>query len=124
MRTRQERILMASCDFLNAIPLWGLLFCGWVWFWQREESRPVVRAAQEAMMFHTLLMGGLLIYLLLGWVARLSAVLSPTLGFILDQLNLLIVTVLLIAYAAVCLYGGAHRLSGQSFHYPLVSRRK
>lgn len=123
MRTRQEQILSSMCHLLNAVPLWGLLFCGWFWFSMREESRLVVRQAQQAIMFHILLMGGLLVWMLLGWLSRLIGVLSPDLGQIFDMLNWLIIRLLLLGYVTVCLLGFARCLSGQSFRYPLVSRR-
>lgn len=123
MRTRQEQIVSALVHLFNAVPLWGLLFCGWVWFAMREESRQVVRQARQAMTFHTLLMGGLLIWMLLEWFSRLIKQLSPTLGNLLMGLNGAIVTGLLIIYAAVCLLGAARCLSGQPFNYPLVGKK-
>lgn len=123
MRTRQEEILSALCHLFNAVPLWGLLFCGWIWFSVREESRVVVTQARQAMIFHVLLMAGLLVWLLLGLLSRVVWALSPTLGGLLDNLNLLILALLLVAYVAVCLYGFARRLSGLPFAYPLLGNR-
>jgi uncharacterized Tic20 family protein len=124
MRTRQEQIHSAFCHLFNAIPLWGLLFCGLIWFSLREESRVVVRQAQQAINFHMLLMGGLLIWLLLETISRILGVLSPTLREILSRVNGVMIALVLLAYVATCLYGFARCLSGQRFRYPLVLRRR
>jgi uncharacterized Tic20 family protein len=123
MRTRQEQLISALCHLFNAVPLWGLLFCGWVWFAMREESRGVVRQAQQAMTFHALLMGGLFIWMILEWFARIISVLSPTLSGILSETNSVILALLLLVYVSICLIGFARCLSGQPFQYPLLSRR-
>jgi uncharacterized Tic20 family protein len=123
MRIRQEQLVSALCHLFNAVPLWGLLFCGWVWFALREESRFVVRNARQAMMFHGLMMAGLLIWMMLEWFSRIIGVLSPALSSLLSQLNNLIVTIFLLSYVAICLAGSARCYSGRPFRYPLVGRR-
>ena len=123
MRTRQEQIVSALCHLFNAAPLWGLLFCGWVWFAMREQSRTVVRHARQAMIFHLLLMSGLLVWLLLDWLTRIIGVFSPSISGWLMQINNLILLVVLLAYVTICLIGFARCFSGQDFRYPLLSRR-
>lgn len=124
MRTRQEQILSALCHLFNAIPLWGLLFCGWLWFSLREESRPVVHQARQAMIFHFLMMGAILISIMLEWLSRIiGVVLSLKLKFFLSTLNWWMIMVLLAVYGLICLYGFVRCLFGQPFRYPLVVHR-
>jgi len=123
MRPRREHVYCGLCHVFNAIPLWGLLFCGWVWFTMREESRFVVYHARQAMTFHVLLMLALLIYAALELVSRVMGVLLPSFGGVLRQANDIILKVLLIAYVVICVEGGLQCLIGRRFHYPLLGRR-
>lgn len=124
MRARQEQHLSALCHLCNAIPLWGLFFCGCIWFQLREESRTVRRQAQQAMMFHVLLMGSLIIWILLELFARLlNALELPSACRLVSQLNGVIIWTTLAVYVTVCLAGCWRILSGRPFRYPLVRLR-
>jgi uncharacterized Tic20 family protein len=124
MRARQEQLLSAVCHLVNALPLWGLLFCGWIWFQLREESRPVRRQAQQAMYFHGLLMTAMVIWMALELFTRILFALSlSTIGTLVSQLNGFIIWALLVSYVGICLYGSWRVLSGQPFRYPLVRLR-
>ena len=122
MRSHREYQFSALCHLLNALPLWGLFFCGWIWFALREESRMVVRHAQQAMIFHALLLAALSVWVLLGLLARIMGVLSQNLGDGLLLLNGWIIRLLLAAYIVICLYGSYRCLSRKPFRYPLVKR--
>jgi uncharacterized Tic20 family protein len=123
MRAQREHVLSGLCHLFNAVPLWGLLYCGWMWYALREESRTVVYHARQAMTFHVVLMLGLLVYLALGFVARLLGVLLPELGGVFRQINDSILKAALLAYVAICVCGCVLCSTGRSFHYPLLGRR-
>lgn len=124
MRPRQEQHLSALCHLCNAVPLWGLLFCGWIWFQLREESRTVRREAQQAMMFHALLMSGLLLWILATLLTRILHSLSlETASHLAARTNDIIFSGLMLAYVAICLTGCWRTLRDQSFRYPLVRPR-
>lgn len=123
MRAPQERLLSALCHLFNAIPLWGLLFSGLIWMRLREESRAVVWQAQQAMMFHAILMAGVLVCLLVHGLSRLVSILAPDVGAWLATANRWIVAALLIAYVVTCMVGFFMSLTGRTFRYPVVRFR-
>lgn len=120
MRARRESLCAGLCHLCNALLLWGLLFCGWMWYALREESRYVVRHARQAMVFHTLMMATLLVYILIELVVEVLRVLSPALGTGLHRVNTVLFVAVLVAYWSVCLFGAWRCLRGHDFHYPLL----
>lgn len=124
MRAPEESVHAGLCHLCNMIPLWGLLYCGGVYFWMREESRYVVRNAREAMMFHCLLMLITLVFLVADILRRLMGVIIPPLGSLLWTVNMIIFAAVVVAYWATCLYGACRCFSNLQFHYPLIGRRR
>ena len=123
MRPGQESFYCGLCHLCNAIPVWGLLFCGWIWYATREESRRVGVQARQAMVFHALLMTAALAYLILEILARILDVLAPLAGGPLHVVNQVIITVIYILYVGVCLWGSYRCFSGKDFRYPMIGRR-
>lgn len=121
MRARQEQAVAAFCHFSNAIPIWGLFFCGLVMFWFREQSRGVLRQARQAMVFHTLIMGALLLWCVVFQVIRLMRYLAPE-AFCdaLYWVNNGVMLCLYMAYAGLCFAGSARMLRGEPFRYPFL----
>lgn len=124
MRAPQESNHAGFCHLCNMIPLWGLLYCGLVLYWMREESRYVVRNAREAMIFHSLLMAATFVFLVAGMLGRLLGVLSPGIGSFLNELNMVIFYAIVAVYWMICLYGAYRCFSQDDFHYPLIGRRR
>lgn len=122
MRRAREDFYCALCHLLNALPLWGLVGCGLIWYFLREESRRVIIHAQRAVTFHTLLLGAILIYIILDLVSRLMIQLVPGLFDYLRTLNHWLIRGLVAGYVMVCLYGFVRCLMGHSFHYPGLKR--
>src|SRR2546423_1916961 len=119
MRPRQEQTIEAFCHFSNAIPIWGIFFCGVVAFWLREESREVTRQAREAMIFHCFILTALLVWSLVDQIIRLMRLLLPMLLCdILHWSNNVLMFLLYAAFAAICVWGAGRRLQGEPFHYP------
>ena len=52
----------AICHVVNAQPVWGLLFGGWIWFANREKSRYLVAQSRQAMYFHGIFLFGILVW--------------------------------------------------------------
>jgi uncharacterized Tic20 family protein len=124
MRARQEQVIEAFCHLSNAIPIWGLFFCGVVWFWLREESRSVVRQARDAMVFHSLILVPMLLWCFLFQVIRLVRYLAPAwFCELLYWINNGMLLIVYIAFALVCLWGMLCRLRGEPFRYPFPRRR-
>lgn len=125
MRAPQEQLISALCHLFNAVPVWGLLFNGWIWFHLREESRTVRRTAQQAMTFHVLLMSGLLIWMLVASINRLLEALAlGRLCGAIDYINDKIFAGLILVYIAICLFGALRVVSGKPFQYPMVRLRQ
>ena len=120
MRTEQENLAASLCHLFNILPLWGLLTAGAIWFQLREESRRVVLHAQQAMIFNVMGLALVLIWLLVGLLAKVVKYVSLPLGQGLVLVNNGILLVLGAAYVIICLMGFARCLGGQSFHYPLI----
>jgi uncharacterized Tic20 family protein len=123
MRARQEELVRGLCHLFNAIPIWGLLFCGWIWMTLREESRAVVSVARQAMMFHSLMLVVLAAWMILEMLAKVVRVISPALGGVLSHLNSLIILLVLLLYVLICLYGALSAFRGIAFRYPLIDPR-
>ena len=124
MRAPQEKTLAASCHFFNVIPVWGLIFCGGIWYAIREESRFVVGHARQAMVFHATLLVALLVWVLLGLVCRILDVISASFSHFLNSLNDGIMALFYVVYLAFCLLGCVRTFTGRPFHYPLVGIRE
>jgi uncharacterized Tic20 family protein len=124
MRSSKEYPLIACCHLFNMAPAWGLIFCGWVWYGMREESRLVVAQARQAMAFHALLLLALLAWMAMWLLAQLFSVLSPTFGHWFMNVNNAIMLISYLLYAGVCLAGFARAMSGRLFRYPLVRIRR
>ncbi|MCE5230928.1 DUF4870 domain-containing protein [bacterium] len=122
MRAPQESMYSGLCHLFNMIPLWGLLYCGWVFYSMREESRYIVRHAREAMIFHSLLMAATLVFLISELLRRLIAVLSPAIGSFLHNMNITIFMTVVAVYWVICLLGAWRCFSRQNFHYPFIGR--
>ena len=120
MRPQQEQLVGSLCHLFNAVPVWGLLFCGWIWMTMREESRTVVYHARQAMMFHSLLMVVLVAWIMLEMLAKVLNVLSPLLGGLFHHVNTALVCGVLGIYVIICLLGFLRSRAGQAFHYPLI----
>lgn len=120
MIRRDEEIVAGACHVCNAIPGWGMIASGLVWFRYREESRFLARHAIQALYFHGVLLAGVVLMVLLATIAKLIGVLLPPVGGMLSGFNGMIGTVLFIAYVSVCLYGGYQLFRGRRFRYPIV----
>lgn len=121
MRRRQEEVFSSLCHLLNILPVWGLVFCGGLWYLFREESRRVIYHARQAILFHLPLMVLLLVWMLMGLLSRILQVVFPGVGVILNNFNNWIMGGCYLVYLAICLWGFARTLSGFPFQYPLVS---
>ncbi len=124
MRAPQESNNAGLCHLFNMVPLWGLLYCGWVLYSMREESRYIVRNAREAMIFHSLLMAATFVFLVTGMLGRLIGVLAPAVGAFLNELNMTIFYAFVAVYWAICFYGACRCFAQYEFHYPLIGRRR
>lgn len=122
MRPRNEQQLAGLCHLFNAVPGWGMLFCGYVRYAMREESRLVVHHARQAMVFHSLILAGLMLWVLIELLCRVLAILSIYFSALLSSLNDLMVAGLIAVYVTTCLYGAWRCMSGRTFQYPLVRR--
>lgn len=125
MRRPQEEYLAATCHLLNAVPLWGLLFCGWVWFDNREKSRYLVDQSRQAIVFQCLFLGVLLVWIIFTLIGRLLGMLfPPAMGFM-DFFSGLFAIGSLILYIAICIQGAVSCLTNteEPFRYPIVGRR-
>lgn len=120
MRRQDEQTLAALCHFFNAVPIWGLLFCGFIWYDSREKSRHLVGQARQGMLFHGVLLAALLVWIVVELFVALLSFLLPPLGILLHLLNSIIVWVLVAAYAAVCIWGGTRVWAGEEFNYPFI----
>lgn len=123
MRRDRENTAIGICHFLNAIPLWGLLFCGWIWFHHREQSRRVVANAERAMTFHVLLLSASLIAVVVWIVGRVLSHLSVSLGNLLLTLNLLVLEGVILLHVVICLWGAWRSFNDHPFRYPLIEKR-
>lgn len=122
MRKQQECSIAGFCHLLNVFPLWGLLFCGWIRFSYREESREVVAQAERAMTFHVILMSAGLIWMMVWLLARLVSALSSGAGALLMRLNHGVMLAVYVVYALICLYGALCAFRGKTFNYPMIRR--
>ena len=120
MRSEQEQQVAALCHLFNIIPLWGLLINGGIWFHLREESRKVVIHAYQAMIFHAMMLGVVLIYFVVWLLTKIIHSISERLAVMITQLNETIIWVLLIIYLVICLYGCIQCYRGRPFRYPLI----
>ena len=120
MRRQEEQTRAALCHFFNAIPLWGLIFCGVIWFDSREKSRYLVAQARQAMYFHGALMCGILVLMIAYLFAFLIGIIFPLIGGFLDFVNRSMGWVLIIVYVGICVWGGAQCWRGEPFRYPFV----
>ncbi len=123
MRLRQEATYAGLAHLCNAIPVWGLLFCGWIMFAMREESRHIMLHTRQAMVFHALMLTMTLAYLVLEMLVRVLSVLMPLVGRGLHAFNTALFLVMLAAYISICLWGAYRCFSGRDFRYPLIGRR-
>ncbi len=124
MRSQREFTLSGLCHLFNIIPVWGLLVCGLIWYSLREESRTVVRQARQAMTFHALMMAGLLAGILLELLSKILRILSVNLGGLLSGINVTLITLFYLGYAAICIHGALRCFSRQTFNYPLLGNRQ
>ena len=124
MRRSDEQAWAALVHFLNAIPVWGLFFCGSLWFINREKSHYIVAQALKAMYFHSLFLCGLLIWIVITLVTIVLSHLFTPLAALLTVINPIIIVILMALHISICLWGTMRCWSGRSFSYPLVSERK
>jgi len=120
VRSEQEHWIVGFCHLINIVPLWGLLICGGIWFRLREESREVVLHAQQAILFHIMMLCAVLIWSLVLIFVKIVQKISEPLALVIDRINDAFVLVLFIVYALICLFGCIQCLQGRSFRYPLV----
>lgn len=120
MRRRDEQMMAAFCHLCNAVPLWGLIFNGFVWFDSREKSLFLMAQSRQAMMFHGLFLACMLIWAVVELLTMILGLLFKPLGATLGFLNSAIIIALLAMYLSVCLFGALRCWSGESFRYPLI----
>lgn len=123
MRRTDEQAMAALLHLCNVIPLWGLIFCGGMWFINRETSRYMVAQSRQALYFHGFFLFGILVWMLIELVTKLLKYLFPPLGVPLSFLNTLIITGLLIVYIFICLWGAWRCWSGENFRYPFLGEK-
>ena len=122
MRAGREHQWSALCHLCNAVPVWGMLFAGAIWFHLREESREVVGHARQAILFHGILLMVALVYMIVGFLSKILQFISAALGQTIDRMNDVIFYGLLAAYIGICLYGAVQCLHGLAFRYPLIRK--
>ncbi|MBI3737189.1 DUF4870 domain-containing protein [Candidatus Sumerlaeota bacterium] len=123
MRRRYELDMAALCHLCNAIPIWGLLFCGLIWFNSREKSRYLVAQAQQAMVFHGLLLFLIVVWMLVEIASKLLFFFLPPVGALLSLLNRGIISVVLVIYIGFCLLGSWRCFTSSPFRYPFIGER-
>lgn len=119
----EERPWGALAHLFAAVPFWGILFNLVLWIHFKERSRLMLFHLQQAMMFQAMLLA-LLVPLVL------AKLLGALIGFLFDgaarffnALNVLMASVGITAYVAVCLYAAYRTYSGAAFFYPIFGRR-
>jgi uncharacterized Tic20 family protein len=120
MRPPRENLCGAFCHLFNVIPVWGMIFCAVMWYALREESRRVVEAARQAMLFHGALLVALLVWMLVGLALRVLTPITPGLADFAASINDGMMTIVYAVYAFICLLGGARLATGGVFRYPLI----
>lgn len=120
MRRRDEQMMAALCHLCNAVPLWGLIFNGFIAFDAREKSRFLVAQARQAMYFHGIFLACMIVWSIVELFTKLLGVLFAPLGHTLGFLNSAIIIGLLALYLSTCLFGALRCWSGESFRYPLI----
>jgi uncharacterized Tic20 family protein len=123
MRRQQEQDLAAIGHACNVVPVWGLVLCGLIWFYARERSRYLTAQAQQAMVFHGLLLFMLVVWSLIELFARLIGFLVPLLGDLIKTFNLAVIYAALAGYVIICLVGAWRCWREGSFRYPLIRDR-
>ena len=123
MRRRDEQTLAALCHFFNAIPIWGMIFSGFVLFDNREKSRFLAAQARQALLFHGLFLAVIVVWMLVELVTALLNALFAPLGSLLRFLNHVIVSAALIGFVGVCVWGGLRAWAGEFFRYPFIGDR-
>jgi uncharacterized Tic20 family protein len=119
-RRRREMDYAGLCHLCNALPLWGLICNGLVWFAFRERSRYLVGQTQQAMYFHGLLLFVIVIWMLISAFTKLVAYLVAPVGAVLYQINLAIIILVLGLHVVICAIGAWRTFNGQLFCYPFV----
>lgn len=119
-RQEQEHNLAALCHLCNVVPIWGLIFCGMVWFNSREKSRYLIEQTQQAMVFHGALMLAFIAVVVVQILSGIVAYVIPFVGTPLDFINHAITYILLLAYTVACLWGAVSCYQGKPFRYPFV----
>lgn len=123
MRRRDEQVTASICHIGNAVPIWGLLFAGWLWFHNRETSRYLIAQSRQALYFHGLFLFCILVWMAVKLVTLLLHVLFAPLGGVLDWFNNVIISLLLVSYVLTCFWGAWCCWGGRPFRYPIVGER-
>jgi hypothetical protein len=124
MRRDDEQIVAACCHWCNAIPIWGLMFCGVMYFYFRETSRYLVAQTRQAMFFHGVMLAAALAWIISELIARVTTELFELVGETLQTINKVVIVAIYLAYLAVCAWGGARSWLGKPFVYPLVGNQE
>ena len=123
MRRRDEQIVATLCHLGNAIPLWGLIVCGWIMFDNREKSRYLVAQARQAMYFHGILLAGILVCIWFRVFSSLVGFVFPPLRGIMIGFNQIVLLLLLAVHFVICARGAWRCWMGEPFRYPIVKER-
>jgi hypothetical protein len=119
----EERGYGAAVHLLSAIPLWGPVFLLALWVYFKERSREIVLHIQQALVFHGLMLGILVVYFGLGLLLKPIGIINEGLADLLAQLNLAVLVLCYGVYVAVCLYGTVLTFLGRPYVCPLVGRQ-
>ncbi len=123
MKVRQERDLAALAHLFNAVPGWGLIACGAIWFHARERSRWLAAQALQAMMFHGLLLVVAVVGMVVEKFRQIVGVIVPPFGSILGLLNNVALGAMLFVYVGYCVLGAWRCFGGHAHRYPLIGQR-
>ncbi len=108
---------------LGWVPIWGFAFNAALWLYFRNRSRELVFHVQQAIQFHILVLGAMVLWAVCGLFTGIVGRLNIHLGEFLSATNDVLLSVCLTAAAFVAIVGGGLAYTGRPFLYPILGRR-
>ena len=119
----EERGYIFLSHLFAAIPLWGILFNGIIWMTFKEHSRRIVFNAHQGIFFQTIFFAAVFMGLAVHLFTKFVGVINVSLAGTMSSVNILIRIIVIIAYAAVCVFAMGTPLQGRVFSDPLIEKR-
>ncbi|MCC6546298.1 DUF4870 domain-containing protein [Candidatus Sumerlaeota bacterium] len=119
----EDRLWGLALHALCWIPVWGFISCAIIWLCFKNRSREMIFQVQQAVQFQIVVLLPMVVWIFCGIVIRITSILSPWLGRILEVANNFLLSVVITGCAAVAVAGAAMVYLGRPFLYPVIGRR-